>query len=135
MLSAYLRASTVTALSFFAVALLPAASQGQIAARPEPGACEEASDLVVLPAPLAPWKGAPLRVVVASEKPFDGALSLIAPNGSVAAASRERHGGPPYFWYAEVASPAPGTWRARIEHEGAACSPVTRDIAVSAVAP
>ncbi len=97
------------------------------------GQCEDAADLTVLPAPLAPWKGVPLRVVVAVEKPVDGALSLIAPDGSVAATSRDRQGGPPYFWFAEVPSPAPGTWRARIEREG--CNPFTRDIAVSATEP
>jgi hypothetical protein len=140
MVLAHLRASTVTALSLVAVAsftVVFAASPQALSAPRQTGsgACEEASDLVVLPAPLAPWKGAPLRVVVAAEKPFDGALSLIAPNGSVAASSRERQGGPPYFWYAEVASPAPGTWRARVEHDDAGCSPVTRDIAVSAAEP
>ena len=58
----------------------------------------------MLPSPLAPWKGAPLRVIFAAEKPLEGELSLIAPDGSVAATSSERHGGPPYFWFAEVAS-------------------------------
>ena len=59
------------------------------------GLCEDAAELAVLPSPLAPWKGAPLRVIVAAEKPLEGELSLIAPDGSVAAKSRERHGGPP----------------------------------------
>ena len=67
---------------------------------------------------MAPWKGAPLRVIVAAEKPFDGEFSLIAPDGSVAAKSRERHGGPPYFWFAEVASPAVGTWHAKLARDG-----------------
>jgi hypothetical protein len=100
--------------------------------------CSDAADLTVLPAPLAPWKGAPLRVVVVAEKPFDGKLSLIAPNGSVAAKSQERHGGPPYFWFAEVASPAAGTWRVSLERDGATaggCPTFTRDIAVNAAAP
>ena len=74
-------------------------------------ACEEAAQIAVLPAPIAPWKGAPLRVIVASEKAPDGELSLIAPDGSVAAKSRNHHDGPPYFWFAEVASPAPGMRR------------------------
>ena len=59
--------------------------------------CEDAAELAVLPSPVAPWKGAPLRVVFAAENPLEGELSLIAPDGSVAAKSRERHGGPPYF--------------------------------------
>lgn len=114
------------------------ASQAQISqAQSAPGSCEEMADLAILPAPLTPWKGAPLRVVVAAEKPFDGELSLIAPNGSVAAKSRERHGGPPYFWFAEVASPAAGTWRAKLERDGApaGCNPFSRDIAVRPAEP
>ena len=34
----------------------------------------ETADLAVLPSPLAPWKGAPLRVVFAVEKPLKGEL-------------------------------------------------------------
>src|SRR5258707_14119010 len=76
------------------------------------GACEEAAGLSVLPSPVMPWKGAPLRVIFAAEKLLDGELSLIGPDGSVAAKSRERHGGPPYFWFSEVKCPAAGTLRA-----------------------
>ena len=86
---------------------------------------------------MAPWKGAPLRVIVADEKPLDGEFSLIAPDGSVAAKSRERHGGPPYFWFAEVASPAAGTWHAKLARDGgpADCAAITHEIAVRAVEP
>jgi hypothetical protein len=118
------RAFAVGALAASAAFLCAVtASQAQDSkARPSqaevpPGPCDEAG-LTFLPAPLAPWKGAPLHVVVASEKPLDGELSLIAPNGSVAAKSGERHGGPPYFWFAEVASPAAGTWRAKLDGRG-----------------
>ena len=45
------------------------------------GSCEDAAELAVLPSPLAPWKGAPLRVIFAAEKPLEGELSLIAPDG------------------------------------------------------
>jgi hypothetical protein len=103
-------------------------------ARAEPalGSCEDAAELAVLPSPLAPWKGAPLRVILAAEKPLEGELSLIAPDGSVAATSRERHGGPPYFWFAEVASPAAGTWHAQLarDHAPGECSTIRREIAV-----
>jgi hypothetical protein len=93
----------------------------------QPSGCDEG--IAVLPSPVAPWKGAPLRVIVASEKPLSGELSLIAPDGSVAAKSADRHGGPPYFWFAEVKSPAAGTWRASL-------SPgCTRDIKVRADQP
>jgi hypothetical protein len=85
-----------------------------------------------LSSPVAPWKGAPLRVIFTAEKALEGELSLIAPDGSVAAKSQERHGGPPYFWFAEVASPAAGTWRVRLAGGGGqpGCGTITRDIAV-----
>jgi hypothetical protein len=94
--------------------------------------CEDAAELAVLPSPLVPWKGAPLRVVFAAEKPLEGELSLIAPDGSVAATARERFGGPPYFWLVEVASPAAGTWHAKLarKHAPAECSTISREIAV-----
>ncbi len=96
------------------------------------GSCEEAAELAVLATPITPWKGAPLRVLFAAEKPLEGELSLIAPDGKVAAKSGERHGGPPYFWFAEVASPAAGTWHAKLARDGAPaeCSTITREIAV-----
>jgi hypothetical protein len=75
--------------------------------------------------------------MVAVEKPFEGELSLIAPDGAVAARSRDRNGGPPYFWFAEVESPAAGTWRATLSHDGASanCQTITREIAVRADKP
>ena len=106
-------------------------------AQGSPGTCEDAAELAVLPSPVTPWKGAPLRVIFTAEKPLDGELSLIAPDGSVAAKSRERHGGPPYFWFAEVKSPAAGTWRATLARDRApaGCGTITREIAVRADRP
>jgi hypothetical protein len=98
-----------------------------------PGNCEDAAELAVLPSPVAPWRGAPLRIVFAAEKPLEGELSLVAPDGSVAARSRQRYGGPPYFWFAEVATPSAGTWRAQLAPAG--CSTITREIAVRADQP
>ena len=90
-----------------------------------------------MPSPIAPWKGAPLRVIFAAEKPLEGELSLIAPDGSIAAKSHERHGGPPYFWFAEVATPAAGTWHVTLARDNApaGCGTITRDIAVRDDAP
>ena len=101
------------------------------------GECDGAAGLSVLSSPVAPWKGAPLRVLFALEKPFDGELSLIAPDGSIAAKSHERHGGPPYFLYAEVASPAAGDWQARLVHHGESseCKTIQRQIAVQSHEP
>src|SRR5215475_15768973 len=86
-------------------------------AQTQAASCEDAVELAVLSSPLTPWKGAPLRVVFAAEKPLEGELSLIAPDGSVAAKSAERHGGPPYFWFAEAGAPAAGTWHAKLARE------------------
>jgi hypothetical protein len=99
----------------------------------DPGSnCAGAAEVAVLSSPIAPWKGAPLRVVFAAEERLEGELSLIAPDGKEAAKSREWHGGPPYFWLAEVTSPAVGTWHATLSRERAAkgCSTITREIAV-----
>jgi hypothetical protein len=76
-------------------------------------------------------------VIFAAEQPLDGEFSLIAPDGSVAAKSRERRGGPPYFWFAETPSPAAGTWRAVLRRDSApaGCSTLTREIAVRSQEP
>src|SRR5690348_281641 len=97
----------------------------------------DAAAVAFLPSPLGPWRGAPLRVLVAADKPLDGELSLIAPNGKVAARSRAPEGGPPYFWFAEVASPAAGKWHAQLSRANApaGCGTVTREIVVSARRP
>jgi hypothetical protein len=105
-------------------------------AQTAPGACGEAA-LSVLPSPLAPWTGTPLRVMAVIEKPVEGVFSLTAPDGSVAAKSPERQGGPPYAWFAEVAAPAAGTWHATLtlNKPTAECSTITRDFTVAARKP
>src|SRR3954469_22132944 len=132
-LTAAATASLLIAGAFVVCLFSAADSQAQSPA----STCEEAPEVAVLPSPVAPWKGAPLRVIIAAEKPLDGEFSLIAPDGSVAAKSRERHGGPPYFWFAEVASPAAGTWHAKLARDGgpADCGAITHEIAVRAVEP
>jgi len=119
-------------LSLIAGACFVVLAAGETQAEGLFGNCEDAAEVAVLPSPLAPWKGAPLRVIVAAEKPSEGELSLIAPDGSVAAASRRRSDGPPYFWFAEVAAPAAGTWHATLTRGGALarCGTITREIAV-----
>jgi hypothetical protein len=101
------------------------------------GTCGDVIELAVSPWPLAPWKGVPLRVMVVTEKPIGGTLSLISPDGGVAAKSTDRHGGPPYSWLVEVAAPAAGTWHVTLtrDHAPAECSTITRDIAVNARKP
>src|SRR5450631_890908 len=114
--------------------LLFATAQSEAAAASD--GCASPAEITVLPSPLAPWTGAPLRVMVVAERPIEGVLSLIAPDGSVAVKS-PGHDGPPYSWFAEVAAPAAGTWHATLgrDRTAADCSPVTRDIVVSARRP
>ena len=101
------------------------------------GPCGEAAEIQVLPSPAAPWKGAPLRVMIIAERPLEGAMSLIAPDGSVSAKSSDRHGGGPYFWFAEVGAPAAGARQATLapDHAPADCSTIKREISVSARKP
>jgi hypothetical protein len=111
-----------------------------IATVPSPAAaasvgCATSADVIALPTPVAPWNGAPLRVMIVTEKPVEGVLSLIAPDGTAAVKSSDRHDGPPYAWFAEIAAPAAGTWRATFASGAADCSPVTREIAVSGKKP
>jgi hypothetical protein len=112
-------------------------SGGGAQARVLSDACGDTVGLAILSSPVTPWKGAPLRVVFTTEKPLEGELSLVAPNGSVAAKSRARHGGPPYFWFAEIASPAAGTWQVKLARDraSAGCDTITREIAVRDSAP
>jgi hypothetical protein len=122
-------ASLLTAGALFA--LLCSTAESQAKPGSASGACEDA-DVAFLASPAGPWKGAPLRVLFSAEKPFEGELSLIGPDGRVAFSSRAREDGPPYSWFGEVASPAPGTWQAKLSGQ---CGTITREIAVRADAP
>lgn len=126
-------AGLLIAGAFFALLVSTIGSRAQTPAN----ACKDSAELTVLPSPLAPWKGAPLRVMMVSEKPLGGMFSLTAPDGSIAAKSAERHGGSPYFWLAEIAAPAAGTWHATLalDQGTADCRTITREIVVSAKKP
>jgi hypothetical protein len=98
-------------------------------------ACASSASITILPSPQAPWTGAPLRVMAVTEKPLDGVLSLTGPDGSVVAKSTDRLDGPPYSWFADVATPAAGTWHATLAPSSPDCAPVTRDVTVAARKP
>ena len=129
--------AATTALSLITGAFLLALAAGNARAQGSAPACDAAGEIALLPAPWAPWKGAPLRVMIVTEKPLQGELSLTGPDGSVAATSRERHGGPPYFWFTETKAPAAGSWHATLtpQQAGAGCGPITREIKVRADKP
>jgi hypothetical protein len=132
MLLAHRFAAAATSLSLIAGAF----SIGLVSpAKAASDNCGDGTEVTVLPSPLAPWKGAPLRVMVISEKRVEGVLSLIAPDGSVAVKSTDRRGGQPYSWFADVAAPTAGTWRVVLSRDAAGCSPITHDIVVSAGKP
>lgn len=116
-----------------AAALLTGVSPSLARAKDAFSACDAEAGLAVLASPMSPWKGAPLRIIFTAEKPLDGALSLSGPDGKVAVTSKERHGGPPYFWYAEVQSPTVGTWTATLTRDGAnsECATVKREFTVA----
>ena len=126
------RAILPIAIAFLSLVVPAADAQAKDAA----DECEGAIGLSVLASPVAPWKGAPLRVIFTSEKPITAEFSLSGPDGAVAVKSSERHGGPPYFWFAEVASPAAGTWHAKLTRDGgdADCATITREISVAQTA-
>jgi hypothetical protein len=122
-------ACVLTAAGFSLLLLSTAQSPAMAASE----SCAGSGEVTVLPSPMTPWSGAPLRVMVVAEKPVAGTLSLIAPDGSVAVKSADRHDGPPYSWFAEVATPAAGTWHAKLD--SAECGPVNREINVAARKP
>jgi hypothetical protein len=115
----------------------PLALHGPAGAEPAPATCPDEAGLAVLVSPIAPWKGTALRVVFAAEQAADGELALISPEGEIAAKSDGRHGGPPYFWFAEIDEPAAGKWQAKLTRAGAApeCQDVVRDIEVKGKQP
>ena len=95
--------------------------------------CQDEAGLACSSSPMAPVEGRALaRDLHRGEAARRRAFADRAERKHVAAASGDRHGGPPYFWFAEVASPAAGTWQAMLVRDGAPaeCSTVTREIVV-----
>jgi hypothetical protein len=138
LLPARLFAAVSTALAPFAGAcLLFVGSAANAEEQRQASICEEKAGISVLASPMGPWKGAPLRVLFTAEQPLEGELSLVAPDGTVAAKSRERRGGPPYFWTAEVSEPSVGKWQARLAIDSASgdCAEIAHEIAVHKARP
>ena len=79
-------AAAITSLLIAAVYFVPlqlwlptSPAQAKTEAQASATNCQDEAGLAMLSSPLAPWKGAPLRVIFAAEKPLDGELALIAP--------------------------------------------------------
>ncbi len=128
-LKAKLKSAPLAALALAAIAIACPALADSSAPACQGG---EAS-LAFLASPAAPWKGAPLRLVVTSEEPLDASLTLVAPDGTAAVASAERRGGPPYFWIVETAAPQPGKWQARLTRKSQQgdCTALAREFSVA----
>ena len=120
-------------LAAFVLASAPAeAKSRQTKAEANTSPCSEFG-LGVLISPLQPTKGAPMRILIASEKPLDGELSVYDPAGALAVKTSERRGGGlPYYWLAEVAAAGEGQWQAKLVRSGAEgeCASITRSIHV-----
>lgn len=126
------RSTTVCRFVTAALFAVTAATINQTAhAEPASEACVSPPGFALLASPHAPWKGAPLRVMLTLDEAAAGEMTLVAPDGRTAAATRETRGGPPYFWYAEVPSPSPGKWQVTLNREGAACPSLSREITVA----
>lgn len=113
------------------LAVTAASVAGAARAEPEGDACAAPPGFALLASPHAPWKGAPLRVMLTLDEATPGELTLVAPDGQAVVTTRETRGGPPYFWYAEVPAPAAGKWQVKLKRNGAACPAISRDITVA----
>ena len=60
--------AATTALSLVTGAFLLALAAGNARAQGSAPACDAAGEIALLPSPWAPWKGAPLRVMLVTEK-------------------------------------------------------------------
>lgn len=89
------------------------------ASEPPPPLCGAPGHVLVFVSPEHPVRGKPLSVVAVSERPLDAQLSLSPSSGGAPVVSRERHGGPPYFWLAQLDTPAGGAWRASFSRDDA----------------
>ena len=68
--------------------------------------------------PEAPRPGGPLRAVAVSETARDATLTIIGADGEELGATRERHEGPPFWWYVEAPARTSGTYRVCLRESG-----------------
>ena len=66
----------------FLIAVGSFVSAGGAMAGAASNGCDDAAELTMLPSPRAPWKGAPLRVMVVTDKPVAGVDSIDTTKGA-----------------------------------------------------
>ncbi len=107
--------------------------------------CAPAEGIFLFVTPGVAWVGAPLRVLAVSDSPLEGTLRILpagkreaaGPDAALVGSSAVRHGGPPYFFVAELESPRAGPYDARFTQQGceAGAGEVTKRILVGAWKP
>ncbi len=81
----------------------------------EPERCTDSQEVAVFTSPRKPHPGKPLRVIVASSRDLGSTqIVLRGPGGATHVPALHRTGGPPFGYWAELASPAEGRWRALV---------------------
>ncbi|HXN33218.1 MAG TPA: hypothetical protein VN894_15205, partial [Polyangiaceae bacterium] len=110
----------------------PAPAPSSMPAEPAPPLCGDAGHVLLFAAPAHPARGKAMSVMAVSEQAVDGRLSVTA-SGGAATTALERHGGPPYYWLAQVEAPTAGTWHASFSRDEACGGSVLakRDVTVS----
>jgi len=76
--------------------------EASVASVAPPPTCVESPNVFLFVTPATPWTGAPVRVVALADEPLEGTLELAGTTAS------ERHGGPPYYWTAQIDAPTAG---------------------------
>ncbi len=113
----------------------PATTVGELT---EVERCQDASEVYLFASPSVPTVGRPLRILAVTDKPLVGELVVRATaSEEKGAASDLRHGGPPYFWVAEVPSASTGSYSARLvqrAREGGS-NVASRTVSIAAAAP
>jgi len=87
-------------------------------AAPTPEACTDDPDIAVFFSPRDPIPGAPIRVIVVSERAVDGGLQLRVPGKAEPLTNPKRRGGPPFFWLLTDSESKTGTYQATLRGPG-----------------
>jgi len=112
--------SRAAARACFGLAVLLTVFAGRASAAASEG-------VAVFTSPERPVPGGWLRAVAVAESPLDATLAVTGPEGETCSLTRERRGGPPYWWRVEVRASAPGTYRACLRPRDA-CAEVRVDL-------